>query len=486
MVKQSPNTGINISPLGIVYAIFLGGLLIIAYSLVMQRWTIFLGITFFPLVLLILLYAIEKPMLSYIILCTATCYFAAINRYSSITGLSVILDILLVFCFFSIFINVISNRQSYPWINGFNLLFITYFIWICYSAISLLAPYTDIHDPIANRGVFLSVPLLYFISGVLLCTTKKLKIALFLLGIFVITNALKLYWQKYGGWDSGESAWLLDGAWKTHILHTGIRYFSLYSDAGNFGSSMGMFVTAFGIISTVVHNRKFRLFCIGVAVLAGIGMLMSGTRGAIVVPFGGLILYLLISKNLKKIISFALLGSLSFCFFYFTDIGDDNNYIRRMRTAFRPSDDASFLVRLENQKRFREYLDSKPFGLGVGGKILDVEETEFAKEDKYIPTDSMYVEIWLENGIIGLCLYIGIQISILLHCCYLLMFKIKNDQLRQILAALLCSVFGIWLNGYVGRGMGMQPSLLIIAIFLSFVLNGLYMDKSIKKEDTFI
>lgn len=486
MSRPSLNTGFNIASSGIVYAIFFIGLLIIAYSLIMQKWPIFLGITLLPLAALILLYAIEKPMLSYIILCTSTCYFAAINRYSGLEGLSVILDILLVFCFFSIVINVISDRQSYQWTRGINILTITYFIWICYCAMSLLVPYTAVYNPVTNRGVFLSVPLIYFISSVLLCTTKKLKITIILLGVYVITNALKLYWQKTLGWDRAESVWLIEGAWQTHILHTGVRYFSLYSDAGNFGSSMGMLATAFGIIGTVVQNRIFRFFCLGISILSCIGMIMSGTRGAMVVPFGGILLYLLLSKSIKNIITFGALGLLTFCFFYFTDIGDNYTPIRRMRTAFRPSDDASFNVRLENQKRFYSYLEDKPFGLGIGAKIIDIEHTQLAKEEKYIPTDSMYVERWVESGIIGLCLYISIQVTILLYCCYLLMFKIKNHQLRQILAALLCSVFGIWLNGYVGRGMGLQPSALIIAIFLSFVLNGCYMDRKLKKNEIII
>mgnify|MGYP000385576255 FL=1 len=104
-------------------------------------------------------------------------------------------------------------------------------------------------------------------------------------------------------------------------------------------------------------------------------------------------------------------------------------------------------------------------------------------DEEFIPTDSYYVGIWVEGGIVGLCLYIVLQAILLLRCCYLLMFKIRNEQLRRILVALLCGVFGIWLNGYVGRGLGFQPSSLIIAIFLSFILNGVYMDRRLEKDE---
>lgn len=485
MASLFNNNKYNPASSGIVYLLFFAGLIAMVYSLITQHWLIFAGIVAFPLATIILLYTIEKPMLSYILYAFITCYFSAIYRYSNIEGLSGILDVFLVFCLFSIFINVISNRENFSWKNGFNALTITYFIWLSYCILILLTPHATLNNFVTNRGVFITLPLTYFISSVLLCSTKKLRITFILIGIFIITAAIKVYWQKIRGWDSTEAIWLMEGAWQTHLLHTGIRYFSFYSDAGNFGSSMGMFTLVFGIISFVAQKKFIRICCIGITILACIGMMMSGTRGAMIVPLGGLFLYFFINKSIRITVICAILGGLTFCFFYFTDIGDNNTFIRRMRTAFRPVEDASFNVRIENQKHFAYYLKDKPFGVGVGGVIMDVED--FRKtEQRAIPTDSFYVGIWVEGGIVGLCLYIGLQVLVLLRCCYLLMLKIQNKQLAQILAALLCSVFGIWLNGYVGRGMGAQPSSFIIAVFLSFVLNGVYMDKQLKKDEIIV
>lgn len=476
----------TLSSSGIVYLLFFAGLLAMAYGLITQRWIIFASVMLLPLTALILFYAVEKPMLSYVLFAVVTCYFSAIYRYSGIEGLSGILDISLTFCLFSIFINVLSNRENYPWKNGFNTLTLTYFIWLSYCFLILLSPYSSLDNLISNRSVFFTLPLTYFISGVLLCSTKKLRITLLMLGLFILTAAFKAYWQKKKGFDGTEMQWLVGGGgWHTHILQSGIRYFSFYTDAGNYGSSMGMFVVAFGIIGIIAKKNIARYFCIGVAIFAWIGMMMSGTRGAMIVPFGGVALYFLISKSVKMMVSCFLLGILTFSFFYFTDIGDDNAFIRRMRTAFRPTTDASYNVRLENQKRFAYYLADKPFGVGVGGKLIDKKGIRELNED-YIPTDSFYVGIWVEGGIVGLCLYLALQIILLLKCCYLLMFKIENKQLSQILTALLCSVFGIWLNGYVGRGMGFLPSSFIIAVFLSFVLNSPHMDKQLKKDEIII
>ena len=49
-------------------------------------------------------------------------------------------------------------------------------------------------------------------------------------------------------------------------------------------------------------------------------------------------------------------GLFFYVFFAHTYIGESNTSIRRMRTAFRPTEDASYIVRKENQKRLAEYL----------------------------------------------------------------------------------------------------------------------------------
>ena len=481
-MKLLSNRDIHLTPSGIVHTLFFVGLIGMAISLVTQHWLIFFAFTALPITLLTLLFAIEKPIFSYALYGIIACYFSAIYRYGEVEGLSGILDIFLIFCAFSILINVISNRNSYIWTLGFNIFTVTYIIWLVYCILILLTPHAKVNDLIAYRGVFIGTPLCYFISAILLCSTKKLKITLLLLCLFVLTAACKLYWQKTHGWDSVELRWLVNGAWQTHLLQTGIRYFSFFSDAGNFGSNMGMLFTVLGITGFVSRNRIFQVVCLVAATLACIGMMMSGTRGAMIVPLGGIALYLLLSKNIKHIAIAATAGAMAFCFFYFTNIGNGNPVIHRMRTAFRPTEDASFNVRLENQKRFAYYLKDKPFGVGVGGNIVDTDQL-MKLDEEYIPTDSFYVGIWVEGGIVGLCLYITLQVIVLLRCAYLILFKIKNRQLANILAALVCGVFGVWLNGYVGRGMAMNPTSFLIAVFLSFVLNGPYIDRQLKPEE---
>ena len=485
MVYTGQNNNSSTSIKGLVYLFLIIGLAALVYGLLTQNWLFFGATALFPTGAIIIYFALRKPTWSYILFAIVTCYFSAIYRYANIENLSVIMDIFLGISFLSLALNLINKKDSYPWNNAINTLTITYIIWLVYCFLTLFSPDTIFNELKVYRTTYLSLPLTYLLSAIFLNTPRRLKMALLLLGLFIVTAALKAYWQKSRGFDSVELTWLVSGAWSTHILRSGIRYFSFYTDAGNFGASMGMFTITFGIISLAVKNKKSRFFCLGITLLAAINMMMSGTRGAMIVPFGGIALYILLSKSLKAVVSWGLLGIFMFCFFYFTDIGDGNSFIRRMRTAFRPNEDASFNVRLENQKRFAYYLKDKPFGVGIGSKIVDTKELRKTDED-YIPTDSYYVDIWVQGGIVGLCLYISLQAIIILRCSYILMFRIKNDQLRKILIAMLCGVFGIWLNGYVGRSMGAYPSSFIIALFLSFVLNGVYMDKRLKKDEIIV
>lgn len=103
--------------------------------------------------------------------------------------------------------------------------------------------------------------------------------------------------------------------------------------------------------------------------------------------------------------------------------------IRRMRTTFRPTEDASFNVRLDNQK-LAEYLRERPFGEGLG--LGGVEAKRFAERaTTLIPHDSTYVKIWMETGIVGLTLYLGLLITALLWACFIIMFKVKHKNSEE-------------------------------------------------------
>lgn len=472
-------------PKAIIYIFFALGLITMTYAIIFQKFFIAAAVIALPIATIIFIYGIQAPRFILAIYATVDYYLIAIMRYSRQDGLSVILDILLVCMFLAILFYALRKKTNIHFSNAINTLTVSYIAWFLFVFIQFLNPATDKTDTVmVLRSWILATPMLYIFTSLLLDKPKILKTALILLGLFTITAFIKLLWQKFRWFDAAETEWLMNGSWYTHIISSGVRYFSIFSDAGNFGAHMGMITIIYSIIAFHTPKIGLKLFYLTIAIMGIIGILMSGTRGAIIVPFGGLALYCFISKSIKIMSISIIVGTVLYAFFAFTDIGDDNAFIRRMRTAFKPTEDASFNVRLENQKNIALFLEKHPLGAGLGGSIMRKVEEDGLIVEKPTPPDSFYVDIWIQTGIWGLSLYIAINIIILLRCCYIIMFRIHNKELKNILAALVCGIFGMWLNGYVGRGMTMHPSGFIIVASIAFILNGVFMDKQITQQHT--
>lgn len=104
------------------------------------------------------------------------------------------------------------------------------------------------------------------------------------------------------------------GKAKTHIIWSGTRYFSFFSDAANYGVHMAMGSITFLVASFYVKNIKLKCFYVLVALAAIYGMGISGTRAAMVVPLGGLGLLMILSGKAKSFI-ITLLAILSLFLF---------------------------------------------------------------------------------------------------------------------------------------------------------------------------
>ena len=222
---------------------------------------------------------------------------------------------------------------------------------------------------------------------------------------------------------------------------------------------------------------KIYYIIITLGAIYGIGI--SGTRAAVAVPLAGIITYALVSKNWKNI-SISLITVIGiFSFFYFTNIGDSNQYIRKMRTAFRPTQDASYLVRVENRKKMKELMAERPFGYGIS---LSKGERFAPKELMPYPPDSWLVSVWIETGIVGLVLYLVIHGVLFAWCSWILLFRIMNKRLRGLLAAWLCMNAGFFVAAYANDIM-QYPNSIIVYTGFALCFAGPYIDKVMQQEE---
>lgn len=309
---------------------------------------------------------------------------------------------------------------------------------------------------------------------------KGIQWLLLIWSVFVLYAAAKGYWQKNQGFNEKELHFLyvLGGA-KTHLIWSGIRFFSCFTDAANYGVHMAMAITTFGISIFFTKNIGLKIYFAIVVLAAIYGMGISGTRAAIAIPIGGLGLFVLLSRSWKAAITASVALLFLLCFFRLTTIGDSNQYIRKMRSAFSPSTDASYQVRVANRERMKELMFHKPFGYGLG---LSKGERFHPKELMPYPPDSWLVSVWVETGIVGLVFYLLIHGVLFAWCSWLLMFKIMNKRLRGLLAAWLCMNAGYFVAAYANDVM-QYPNSIVVYTGFALCFAGPYIDKRISEQD---
>ncbi len=284
----------------------------------------------------------------------------------------------------------------------------------------------------------------------------------------LVLSLLGTFWglrQNYIGVDQAEYRWLYDeNHFEEHVLFGVLRVFSFYSDAGQFGASQAMITLFSVIIALGPYSTKTKSIAIGVAILSLVGFGISGTRGALAVPAIGGIVYLIFAKNFK-ILSIGFISILIvFYILKYTFLFQGVGPVQRMRTALDPNN-PSLIVRLENQKTFHSYLKDKPMGGGVGSAgfwgARFAPNTLLAKT----PTDSWYVKIWAETGLIGISLHFFILAFIVGRTGYIV-WNIKNIKLKNKMLAIYCSVLGILGSSYGNQVFGQMPTGMIMNLFI--------------------
>lgn len=277
-------------------------------------------------------------------------------------------------------------------------------------------------------------------------------------GYWVIAAVAKVLMQQYVGFDYAEREFLVVAA-RTHFVQGIIRYFSFFSDAANFGSSMAATVTVFAALAFTTRNRRDRIFFSAVSVIALYGMMASGTRSAIIALAVGLMSYAFLSRNFKAFAATGLVGLSTVGFLMFTDIGQGNNMIRRMRSAFN-KDDASLGVREINKKAMESYLINVPIGIGAGIANGDIPPSNPHYFLSVVPPDSTWVYITIRYGHVGKYCFL---FSFFGMCVVgvLITFRLKHPEVTGQMAATVSGAFAMTVAGYSNHIMLQYPNCLI-------------------------
>lgn len=412
---------------------------------------------------------------------TLICAFLAIGaiRYVPSIPLGLSVDFALILVLISAIFHT-KIKTDFKKIK--NSLMLVSVIWMVYNVAEIINPEVQSRTAwfYAVRGtalyMFLTVPL------TLLYANKNRNLDKFI-NYILIFSVLASLWglrQYYIGLDTAENNWLNEGARTTHILFGNLRVFSFFSDAGQFGAGIAQAGLMAAILALGPFQIRMKIIYAILALLFFYLMILSGTRGSLIVPVGGAIVFLFASKNFKIMLGGLIVLGILFSFLKFTSIGQDNYQIRRMRSALDPNN-ASLNVRKENQKKFKAYLQNKPFGGGIGtsgswGKRFS--PGTFLAET---PNDSWYVKIWAEMGIVGLSLHLSILTFIALIALQKI-WKVKDRGLKQKLLALYSGYIGIMLASYGNPILGQMPTGIVIYMSWAYFFLAPDLDKELSEK----
>jgi len=420
----------------------------------------------------------RNPIIGFLTAIGLNFILLGLGRYITGLPLGFGIDGILVLTYLALFFSRFKERID--WSPANKDITILAAIWLVYCIFQLVNPEAQsVEAWIAGRGIgfyfFLFIPLTFM----LIDTNKKLDLFLYVWGIFSILASIRGILQLFFGVDAAEQAWLNAGAAETHILFGKLRVFSFLSDAGQFGANQG-FSGVVAIIYSMTKKGLPKIFFIIVGILGLYGLVISGTRGAISVPLIGFMTFFILRKNLRVLATGVMFLLIVFAFFKYTTIGQGNDQIRRMRSAFDPNE-KSLQVRLDNQKILKGYLATRPFGGGIGHAGDKAQRFLPNAFLSHVATDSWYVLIWAELGIVGLLFHLFILFYVIGKATYKVMFKIRDPITKLKIGALISGMAGVMVASYGNAVFGGMPTSLLIYASMAIMSNPEIFERS--KED---
>ncbi len=365
-------------------------------------------------------------------------------------------------------IAIIDIRKTHPFERCINLMLFALLIWCSFCIIEIFNDTCGLGMNVSAwfSGVRLMALQLIWILLVFTLYISSPKVLITYLRVWAGLALFSVFWvwkQKTIGFTPTEYAWLYYGAGsRTHLLNAGtlIRYFSTFSDAANYGCNAAASAVSFIIIGITSKIKKDKIFFILTALFVIWGMFQSGTRTAIFCLAAGLLAYVILSKSIKIAVPFTILFIISAIFLIFTNIGNGNQQIRRMRSAFKRND-ASAKVRDINKEAIGKYMKDAPWGIGLGIFTENIPTWNKFKKLSEIPPDSEYVFIWVRTGSIGVTVFTICMIIMWFGACRITLFKLKSKSLIGVGGGLCGSFLAINIAAYANQVLYQYPNGLI-------------------------
>lgn len=414
-----------------------------------------------PVVVMLLAGILLEPKVGLLIYITLSFLIGFTRFVEGETPLGLSLDGILVLTMLSLFLN--GKRMN--WGRLRSPVFYLMAFWLFFTILQYFNPEVPNHEAWFYKVRSFSLNWFFIVIITLVAPITRNDIR-WLIRVWLFWSFLGALWafkQQYIGLADAEVRWLAEGAEKTHILWGQLRCFSFYSDASQFGGEMAG-ITLICLIR-LFEDKKW-IVRLGFLALASVyfwGYAVSGTRSALFVLLAGYPAYLLLTRDVNRILVGGAIAAPLLAILMFTHIGDSNYQVYRIRTAMHPTEDASFMVRIENQRIIKEYMRNLPFGAGLGTSGAMGARFSPNHGAAQIPPDSWYVELWIETGVVGVVIYL-LMLAGLMGLGVYNVWQLKDPWLTTVMIAFLAEFIGISLMSYSNPTLGQFPTSTILAI----------------------
>ncbi len=447
----------NVGRLIILLLLFL----LAIYELLHSDFSTFALLCISPIAVIFIYGALKNKMFAFWLLILVNWFiqFKNINFHMPQSLPDELLELLLIA------LAIIDSRHSPHFNRACNMMLFAIGIWFSFCLLELFNDTCGIGINVNAwfTGARLMAIQLIWIILVFSLYISDPKVLMKYLKVWAGLSLFSAFWtwkMIYFGFTDAENGWLNSVGYVTHILNGGTltRYWSTFSDAANYGcnaSASAVAFIVFGITSKIKKDRLFFLFTAGAVIW---GMFQSGTRTAMVTLIAGFFVFLILAKSFKLIVPSTILGGLLLIILIFTNIGNSNQQMRRMRSAFRSEEDASSKVRDVNKAAIAKYMNEAPWGVGIGIFSEHIPIWNKFKKVTEIPPDSEYVFIWVRTGAIGVTVFAICMFLMFIGGCIIVFFKLKSKSLIGIGGGLCSAFVAIQLGGYANQVIYQYPN----------------------------
>jgi len=370
----------------------------------------------------------------------------------------------------------IRQKVDAQWSLFRNPVTIIILIWILYNTLQVINPNSEsrlawIYTIRSVAGVMLS----YFIFNYQINSVKFIRTIIKIWLSLSFIGALYAMKQEYIGFFPYEQRGLDSNPLLQNLLFINghWRKSSIFSDPVSF--SYNMVASSILCVSLIFGptSTKVKILLGFLAILFLNVMLYSGTRAAYILFPVSMVLLAIIKFNKQILMIF---GSFAFFMAILIYIPTSNASISRFQSAFRPSDDASYNVRAQNQKRIQPYIKSHPLGGGLGATgVWGVRFAPYSFLAQF-PPDSGYVRVAVELGWIGLFLICTLMF-IVMKTGIESYFKIKDSELKSYCLAMVLIIFAINIGNFPQEAIVQFPLSVYFYLFIALINVTLRLDQ---------